>query len=413
MIAVTGVNSVDYTDTADYLAAARSLHETGTFPDIGVSTYPFFRPPLYPYFIAGLWTVFPGSLLVIKVVQVLMHGATCWLLYKTGYLITGNRLMSYLGAVMFAINPLFLYGAVGIQTEVMLTFLIVWAFYILARMARAERVLWRQAVGVGVLFALGGLCKPSALGIGFAMGVAFLFFQLFKKKHLIVSAVIVPAMFLTILPWSFYVWHTKGEFFLINDGGGFNVWMGNHRNYIPIFDGTVKSIEESRVYEGGIFLEIDALKDEWRRTHDYDHLSMKDRERLWQEKGIENMKQDPQAAAWLILLKGYVFWRPFTDAATNTYSRFLVSAATQIPVFIFAIFGIWRTGRDAKTREVVLLFFVMALSITMIHMALVSGMRYRLPYVDPILTVFAGIGLGSLIISFMPRLGIFESRSVV
>ena len=38
----------------------------------------------------------------------------------------------------------------------------------------------------------------------------------------------VGTMMLTILPWSFHNLAATGEFILINDAAGYNLWLGNH-----------------------------------------------------------------------------------------------------------------------------------------------------------------------------------------
>ncbi len=50
-----GVSRSEFVDSGDYLDAARMLLTDGSYPE--ASSLPFFRPPLYPLFIAAVWAV--------------------------------------------------------------------------------------------------------------------------------------------------------------------------------------------------------------------------------------------------------------------------------------------------------------------------------------------------------------------
>src|SRR4051812_38064567 len=78
---MTGVGNADFVDSVDYLAAARMIVEHGQYPDVG--TLPFFRAPLYPGLIALIWSIVPGSILAIKVVQIVLFAASAWITGKT------------------------------------------------------------------------------------------------------------------------------------------------------------------------------------------------------------------------------------------------------------------------------------------------------------------------------------------
>src|SRR5262245_58359329 len=116
----TGVGSSEYVDSLDYLNAARTIVETGTYPAVG--SLPFFRAPLYPGFIALFWGIFPYSIAAIKIGQIILNAGACLVVFKTAYLISKNRWAAFIGAMIFALNPFFLYNAIAIQTEALQTF---------------------------------------------------------------------------------------------------------------------------------------------------------------------------------------------------------------------------------------------------------------------------------------------------
>jgi hypothetical protein len=400
---LTGPGRTDFADGTDYLAAARMLVENGTYPAAG--ELPFFRPPLYPLFIAIIWSVFPASILAIKLAQVALFGLSSWLIFKTGMRITNSQFLSGTGAVIFAVNPFLFYLSAAIQSESLQIFLIALSIYILVRMLMADRVSMRSALILGLSFGLAALCKPSALGVGLVMGAALLLIKRRQKGALQASAVVVAAMFLSILPWSFYNLKTKGEFILINDAAGYNLWLGNLPESIQLNERSFDNGAEAIAF-ADYFGKVLAHKqmDEWENTVGYENLSLTQRERLWEAKAFENMRSSPAVTAKLFAWKFFNFWKPYVNSNVYSMKFAILSALFLIPFYVFGIWGLLKTWAEEGTRDLTWLFIVLAFCVTAIHVIVVSSMRLRLPYVDPFLTVFAGIGFGTLLLKVLTKL---------
>jgi 4-amino-4-deoxy-L-arabinose transferase-like glycosyltransferase len=169
-----GMHVVRFGDAGDYLDAARSLITTGTYPR--TASLPFFRPPGYPLFIAGLWSFAPDSVVSIKVVQSLLFATTCWLLFCISLLATSDRKAAIAGAALYALNPFALRQAAEVQTETLHTALVATGVWMLLRGC----AIWRKRSGsggssfgwdlaAGIAFGAAALCRPTALFVGVAM----------------------------------------------------------------------------------------------------------------------------------------------------------------------------------------------------------------------------------------------------
>ncbi|HEV7644547.1 MAG TPA: glycosyltransferase family 39 protein [Pyrinomonadaceae bacterium] len=402
-VVATGVNNIDFVDSDDYLAAAKMMVEQGSYPTVGIKL-PFFRAPGYPMFIALIWMVFPGSIIAIKAVQVILHGITCWLVFRIAFTITKNEFLSFLGGLIFAINPLLLYNTAGIQTEGPHTFLMTWLLFILVRSIMSDEVRIKDALLSGVLLGLGCLIKPSAIGIGAVLVAAFFLLQYRKKGIFAATAAIPIAMILMILPWSFYNLQTKGEFMLINDSAGFALWLGNHPDWIPIFEGRFATAEEAAAHEEGIVTKRKEQIAEWEATVGYSSLTYTQRDKLWRQKAIEMMMADPGATLKLFALKLYLFWKPFTNPFSFSLGKTILSGLATVPIYLFGILGIFNVRKTEKGKKVVWLFLMLAAGASLLHMLIISTVRYRLPYIDPFLIVFAGIGFGGLLLRFASKI---------
>ncbi|MFN0278641.1 MAG: ArnT family glycosyltransferase [Pyrinomonadaceae bacterium] len=401
-IAILGPHNPDFVDSADYLAAARMILTDGAYPAVG--GLPFFRAPLYPGFIAAIWSVFPESILAIKIAQVGLHGITCWLIFRIVMLITENKQLSLVGAILFAINPFFLHESAAIQTENLQIFLITLSLFIVIRMILANKIELKSAALLGIVCGLAALNKPSALAVGAFFAVAFFLFKYRLKGSLLAAAAVVLFMFIAVLPWSLYNAKTRGEFILINDGGGFALWFGNLPDTLRLYEGSFASRAEAVDYQEylGKTLSREQIN-EWESTSGYESLSFKQREALWQNAAIENMTANPGLTARLFAWKFYNYWKPYVSSDIYSMKAVALSAVTSVPLYFFGFLGILKTAKDKRVGKIAWLFGLMAVFVTLIHVVVVSSMRLRLPYVDPFLTAFAGIGLGSLLLRYVEK----------
>src|SRR5688572_491739 len=171
MIYVTGRDNADFADSIDYVTAARMLMESGSYPDTGGLN--FFRAPLYPMFLAVVWSVTGESPFAVKIVQSVLHVLTVLMIFRTAKLLSGSTLIASIAGLLFAVNPFFVYQAVSIQTEVLHTFLMTFALMLLVQMIVSDDGFdLKTAAVVGIAFGLGALCKNSPLGICIVLAVA-------------------------------------------------------------------------------------------------------------------------------------------------------------------------------------------------------------------------------------------------
>lgn len=400
MIYVTGRDNPDFADSIDYITAARMLLENGSYPAVGGLN--FFRAPLFPLFMAGIWSITGESFFVVKIVQAILHALTTLMIFRTAKLMTGQTLVASLAGLLFAVNPFFVYQAAAIQTEALHTFLLTLALMLVVQMVVTDDGFnLKTAAAAGVAFGLGALCKNSPLGICIVLAIAMAVLCYRRKNSVLAAVAMVLVMFVTILPWSFYNLKTRGEFILINDASGFVAWIGNHPANIRIYEGQFASREETQQYQDYMAKTLAAEQiAEWERTKGYSSLSFKERERLWQQKAIENAKAEPAVTARLLGWKLIAFWRPWLSSDIYSMKGTLLSAAILVPLFVLGFAGMWISRKRPRMREVLILFTILMLFVTAVHTVLVSTMRLRLSNVDPFLTIFAAIAIVAIFSRF-------------
>ena len=147
-------------DSGKYLVIADTIFETGRFgreTGDGVQAEAN-RMPLYPYFVAGIFTLFgKGNLHAVVLVQILLDMAMIVGLALAALAI--DRRLVVPAAALAAIMPNFLVHASYILTETLFLFLFVWGTCACLWAIRKRQQAW-LLTGAGVCFGLSLLTRP-------------------------------------------------------------------------------------------------------------------------------------------------------------------------------------------------------------------------------------------------------------
>jgi hypothetical protein len=218
------------------------------------------------------------------------------------------------------------------------------------------------------------------------------------KGRLAAPLLLVGMMFLVILPWSFYNLATRGEFILINDAGGYALWLGNHEANLRMYEGDFAGLKENQEYQENVSKTLTAKQiDEWNVSKGYSELSLKDREALWRDQAIENARAHPLGAIRLGAWKLWGYWKPNLNSDVYGQKAAIGSGLFMITLYVFGFIGALVTLRDIRTRKVFWLMLTVAVFVTLVHVLIVSNLRLRIPYIDPWLMLFTGSGIAAIV----------------
>lgn len=148
-----GFEKIEFGDAEDYVNAANAILHGTSYPRQSVA-HPMFRPPLFPYFIAAVRSVFPDSIIAVKLFQAFLHGATVFVVYKIVYEILRREIPAFFGALVCAVNPLLVAHTVDFYTEPLHAFLCASAMLLLVKFLKNDKFLYLKAAGAGA-FRLG------------------------------------------------------------------------------------------------------------------------------------------------------------------------------------------------------------------------------------------------------------------
>jgi 4-amino-4-deoxy-L-arabinose transferase-like glycosyltransferase len=396
MIWIFGFKKVVFGDANDYMTAAKSFLNGLPYPRRS-EFHPMFRPPLYPIFIAAVWKIFPDSIVAVKVAQALLHGATCFLVYRIAYELLRNHVPAFLGALVCAVNPLLAAHTVDFFTEPLHTFLLALAMLFIVKLLKYDEGLYLNAALAGVAFGLATLCRPSALGVALSLLPVIVLLKvkaLQRSRALAVSVVLLAGTFAAILPWTIYNYRTTGEFILVNDGFSYNLWLGSLPETIRLYEGEFKDAEDNQQFADYIWGEVQRAKlIELERTDNYSSLKINEREKVWRREAMKNLKQDYSTTARIMFGKVRTFWTPFLNRHAYGWKVVAIVALFVISVYLLSIYGAYILSREKTGRDFVILLAVSFVVATLIHVLIMGFVRYRAPYVDPYVSMLAGVAL--------------------
>lgn len=371
-------------DSLWYDQAARSLLEGRTLPDA------IFRPPLYPWILAGLYSVEPtpwAARLVqsaLGVVQV----ALCWRIAR----LTHGPRVAGITAILAATYGMFAYYEGEILTTALGTFLGTAATVLLLEGDRQRRLL-PFAAG-GAVLGLAALAHASALPLGL---VACLW-AFGRARRAGPAVAVAVGMAIVVGPVVLHRSASQGEPVLATQGG-INFYIGNNpasdgkSALAPGFAEAGQTVRPGEPYRDSVEIAARTLAERAVGRA----LTDAEVSRYWFGQGLSWMRDRPKDALALLARKAVYFWNGFEisnerdlrDQArrfTPILTGFLVLWTLLLP---FALLGLVRAGPVTRPRA--LLALLVAGQFLLVVAFFVCA-RFRQPVV-PWLLPFAAAGI--------------------
>ncbi len=363
-------------DAASYDLIARNLmagQGFGTSPGVPGA----FWPPLYPFFLAALYTAVGHNLLAARLVQALLGAGAAAAIYTAARTLLG-RSVARLAGLGMALYPYLVYFGNWLIAEALYLLLLSLTLWTMAR--QQQRNTLRGLLGLGLLLGLGILAKPSAMFmlplVGcwalLALPAASLTERLGRASLvLLVSALVVS-------PWTARNYLVFGAFVPVSTNGGYTFYgannaeaFGGHREgFPPRLAGLSDAEAQNEYYRLGL---------DWIAGHPahFARLALRKLARLFSPLSVASWETDypvPWAVGFLV---------------RGLYGAFLVTA---LGGAILALRH-WRA---------VFLFYVPILSVLASAVVFYGDTRYTLPMV-PSLLIFAALAITSTAERWRPQ----------
>jgi len=286
---------------------------------------PFFRAPLYPYFLAGIYRVFGAGLLAPRLVQAVLGSLSCGVAFLLGRRLFGNRVGLAAGTAT-AVYPMLVYFDGELLMPSLLVFLVLSGMVLLYRSRDSDR--WWFLPGLA--WGLAAITRPNVLVFVVLLAAWFaLEFRrgMWRRYLLFLAGVVV-----VILPVTIRNYVVSHEVIPIAWQAGVNFYIGNN----PQSDGVTAVVPGTRKDWWGGFYDTRRLAEEAEgRELDYSGV-----DRYWLGRGLRFWQERPAQATRLLLRKLYLFFSGYETANNRDvyfFSRFtfLGFLLCRLPGFVF------------------------------------------------------------------------------
>ncbi len=361
-----------------------------------------FRPVLYPMFLA-VWYKLGGAWGVdlALAVQHLLGVATGLIVALLGARLFRHRLSGVMGGLLYLLAPVPLYFEGELLIESSYTFLI--CFGLLLHLYATENRGCKRAslwlVG-GALMVLVAQARANIL----VFLAVYPLFTAWRWRHERKFSAVLPLLglvggFAMMIPWGFVNMNQSGEFHLLPNQGGVNLYLGNKRTA----DGMVPRQERRTTY-GEYYQDSVEI---WAREEYENSMRAQSKEpsadpmaisQYWTHRTMEEIKASPGGWLHLIAKKCWLtLWNK--EIPNNKNFAFLQDEFTWLRVLpvrwvvllMLAPAGIWAALRYGN-RDHLLILLAYAGLYSAANVAFFICDRYRYP-VWPVMAVFAGGGL--------------------
>jgi 4-amino-4-deoxy-L-arabinose transferase-like glycosyltransferase len=396
-------------DPYGYVAMARSLMRGDGFAAYGSVLNR--RGPLYPVFIAIVYSLTGEHPLVLQIVQALMFGATCALVFDIGRRLYNPR-TGFIAGIVCAFHPALLRYVADSHIETFLTFLATISLW--RSILFLEKPSIRNGAIFGVCAALGALAKPVLL-LHPAAFAAWWFFldrrtglrrpprpvgsvapELPWKVRGIAAAAILVAMGCVIFPWTYRNYRSSGHPVLITTGFG-DAFL---RGYIFSETDYLLLRRSPYIYaENASNASFEALCRDAGTVWQRDDVES---DRILTRASKEKFFADPLAFVRKFVAQLFTFWYEMTSLANS-----LITGLSALILWILALIG-WRRANREGYLVWPLILPIMCLNISL-AILLALG-RYSVP-VLPALAILGAFGVDTLLQRYQGGVPIDPARA--
>lgn len=376
-------------DAADYENIALNIISGKGFVSTRMGLYSY-RPPLYPLFLAGIFSVFRQSYFIVAFIQAIISSITCVIVFYIGKSIFDEK-SGLISSVILALYPTLIFYSTQLLSETLFIFISSLSIYVFFKESNnyGQNYKW---ILLGILLGLGSLCRP----VIFPFLIFLIPFYVFSARGSLRKWFLVSCFtLLTIFPWTIRNYYVHGKFVLLTTYGGANLWMGNYSGATG-YIGQPKNINQLVRQEG---------------------ISETEKDKDFYKKGLNFIIENPSDFFLLSFKKFFLFWNPLVEEHTgptyikdNNIDYKSIIAISFSCLILFGIIGFFNIS-DVWKKTGLLLILVIYFS--MVSMIFYVSLRYRQPII-PAVSLFAGKGLRF----FLPKInrkmaGLFQGERII
>ncbi|MBI5417853.1 glycosyltransferase family 39 protein [Candidatus Poribacteria bacterium] len=356
--------------------------------------------PLFPIFLAFIYTIFGHSVSIARIFQILLGAFSVAGIYLIAETIFEEK-RAVLCAAILACDPLYIYLSGWFLTENLFIPLIIYFLYFILKYQ-----LYDQKKH---LLILAGVCLGLAALTRASLTVFPLFIFMwsyiinYENKNKIWKEILIlfGAAYLFISIWTFRNYMVFNEIITTETGAGKMFWGANNPEAIG---DVILMTGSPRLYESNERPHGAAGKD-WREWNGspwlnvflstWEGASEKQVDNKYFKKGWEWIREHPMDYISLLPRKIFYFWKfwsPHASFPDLPYGLSILAKCYYYIILLLALFGVYFS---LLTWKKYLIFYLLIANFTLSTLLFFGDARQRMPIV-PIIALFAGLGIGAI-----------------
>mgnify|MGYP002622642679 CR=1 FL=1 len=345
-----------------------------------------YRPPGYTLLVAAVFKTRLGDA-GIAGVHLLLGGGTILLTYAAARRL-GLARCSLVAALITAVDPLLLQAAPLVMTETLAAFLTALLFWTIAPHTAATPPTRGQLLGVGLVFGLNALCRPTIWAFG-ALAAGWWLLRRMLRRDVVNPLPVLLGVAVIVSPWLVRNMIVMGRPILTTTHGGYTLLLGNN----PVYYDEVVAVGWGAVWSGDSLARWQAHLETEMREHDPPITSEIARDRWMYDRAKKNIAAEPGSflrAAFLRLARGLWGIVP-VHAATSSAGWVLKWGVGLFYVIVFAgmITGI--ASLKKANWPVWMPAVLLLAAFTLVHSCYWANVRMRTPLM-PVIALLAARG---------------------
>ena len=181
-------------------------------------------PPLYPFFLVGVYTLFGRSPIPVASIQIGFDLCTTLLVYLIGKHIAGEK-VGLLSATLYGLYPYLIYQSLTLNDTCIFILLLVTSIWLAYRVCNTSN--WRYAAALGGALGLAALTKTLVVALLPLLGLWW-YRHLGLRRSVQLSVIGSAVLLAVISPWIVRNILVQKDFVLISTNGGSNFHQGNN-----------------------------------------------------------------------------------------------------------------------------------------------------------------------------------------
>ncbi|MCX5695002.1 MAG: glycosyltransferase family 39 protein [Candidatus Omnitrophica bacterium] len=340
------------------------------------------RPPVFPLFLFGIFSIFGQSLLIVRIFLAICNSLICVAVYFLAKEMF-DRKVALLAMAITAVFPSVVYWSGYISQETLTTLFFTTVLIFIFKI-KQKPLFYSLLSGL----ALGMLVMTRSLAYGILPIIfIWLYVNIKSKKKAFISVCLISLMvMLLITPWVARNFIRHHGLLITSTEGGLTFYLANN--------------PEVLIKGGGDTYMPDNF------TKGTESMPEIEKDRYFLKKGIEFVKTYPRMYIRLVLERFIRFWRfyPHITGAIDSHKpiHLIIMFFTDTPLILLGFFGLIAYFRDDKERAVLLA--LLFLYFTIIAMLIYSCIRYRAPLL-PLLIILSSF----FIVSKLKKLRILRN----